>query len=212
MRRYADATDAEQLIGPRGTARDSILDPFKPYLLQRCAAGITGTNQLLAEIHGHGYTGCERTLRRWLISVRGSNAAAPPQPPVPKTREITGWIMRPASKLAAADRAQLDRLCSLCPDLDAIRDLAHGFTDLVRTRRGDRLDAWVKQAEQGTVAEIRSFANGLRKDWAAVTAGLTLTWSSGAVEGAVNRIKMIKREMYGRANPDLLRRRILLAD
>ncbi|WP_091453626.1 transposase [Micromonospora inyonensis] len=69
-----------------------------------------------------------------------------------------------------------------------------------------------QQAEQGSTPEIRSFANGLRKDWTAVTAGLTMTWSSGAVEGAVNRIRMIKRAMYGRANPDLLRRRILLND
>lgn len=98
------------------------------------------------------------------------------------------------------------------PDLASIRDLARGFTDLVRTRGGDRLTTWVEQAEHATITEIRSFASGLRKDWDAVKAGLTLTWSSGAVEGAVNRIKMLKRQMYGRANPDLLRRRVLLAD
>ena len=62
------------------------------------------------------------------------------------------------------------------------------------------------------VSELRSFAKGLRKDWAAVTAGLTVSYSSGAVEGHVNRIKMIKRQMYGRAKPDLLRKRVLLAD
>lgn len=212
VRRYAEAADAEQLIGPRGTARDSVLDPFKPYLLQRCAEGITGTNQLLAEIRKRGFTGGERTLRRWLISVRGSNATPPAPPPVPKSRDITGWIMRPTSKLTDGDQAELDRLCGLCPDLGVIRDLARGFADLVRTRGGARLEEWVKQAEQGLVPEIRSFANGLRKDWAAVVAGLTMTWSSGAVEGAVNRIKMIKRAMYGRANSDLLRRRILLSD
>ena len=59
---------------------------------------------------------------------------------------------------------------------------------------------------------LRSFVTGLRRDQDAVTAGLTLNWSSGAVEGHVNRIKMLKRQMYGRANPDLLRRRVLLAD
>jgi transposase len=211
-RRYADAADPEQLIGPSGTARDSILDTFKPYLLQRCAAGITGTNQLLAEIRSQGYTGSERTLRRWLISVRGSNATTAPPPPAPKSREITGWIMRPVGKLTNDDHAQLERLCELCPDLGVIRDLARGFTDLLRTRGGAHLDAWVTQAEHGPVPQIRSFAHGLRKDWAAVTAGLTTPWSSGAVEGNVNRIKMLKRQMYGRAKPDLLRHRIILAD
>jgi hypothetical protein len=96
--------------------------------------------------------------------------------------------MRPVDKLTDDDRAELRRLCGLCPDLAAIRDLARGFAELVRTRGGQRLTAWVEQAEQATITEIRSFANGLRKDWDAVKAGLTMTWSSGAVEGNVNRI------------------------
>ncbi|MFG1954827.1 ISL3 family transposase [Micromonospora sp. NPDC048830] len=212
VRRYAGAADPETLLGPNGTVRDSILDPFKPYLQQRCAEGVPGTNQLLAEIRARGYKGGERTLRRYLISIRGRNEPAPVPPPAPPTRDITGWIMRPVDKLTDEHQAELERLCGLCPDLAAIRDLARGFTDLVRTRGGERLTAWVEQAEQGKIAEIRSFASGLRKDWDAVKAGLSMVWSSGAAEGAVNRIKMLKRQMYGRANHDLLRRRILLAD
>ena len=80
------------------------------------------------------------------------------------------------------------------------------------TATDEHLEAWANQAEASPVSELRCFATGLRKDWAAVTAGLTLPYSSGAVEGHVNRIKMIKRQMYGRANPDLLRKRVLLAD
>ncbi|GGN94039.1 ISL3 family transposase [Actinoplanes lobatus] len=212
VRWYAEATDPEQLISDRGTSRDNIIDTYKPYLLQRCTDGLTGTNQLLAEIRTQGYTGSERTLRRCLISVRGSNAAVAPPPPIPKAREITGRIMRPTSKLTSEDQEQLQRLCELCPDLSTIRDLAHGFTDLLRTRGGDRLEAWVTRAEQESIPQIRSFANGLRRDRTAVTAGLTTSWSSGPVEGAVNRIKMLKRQMYGRANTDLLRHRIILAD
>jgi transposase len=120
--------------------------------------------------------------------------------------------MRPTSKLTTENLEQLQRFCEICPDIGTIRDLAHGFTDLLRTRSGDRLNTWVTLAEQGPVPQIRSFANGLRKDWAAVTAGLTTSWSSGPVEGTVNRIKMLKRQMYGRANTDWLRHRIILAD
>jgi hypothetical protein len=186
VHRYADAPDPETLIGPNGTARDSILDRFKPYLQQRCAEGVTATNQLLAEIRARGFRGGERTLRRWLIGIRGTDPFVPAPPPVPPARDITGWIMRPVDKLTDDDRAELRRLCGLCPDLAAIRDLARGIAELVRTRGGQRLTAWVEQAEQATITEIRSFANGLRNDWAAVTAGLTMTWSSGAVEGNVN--------------------------
>jgi transposase len=79
-------------------------------------------------------------------------------------------------------------------------------------QRGEYLEVWAAQAETSPVSELRSFSKGLRKDWAAVTAGLTTPSSSGAVEGRVNRIKMIKRQMYWRAKPDLLRKRVLLAD
>ncbi|MEV8517307.1 hypothetical protein [Dactylosporangium sp. NPDC051484] len=123
-RRYADAEDPQQLIGPRGTGRDSILDAFKPYLLHRCAEQVTGTNLLLAEIRQRGYTGGERTLRRWLISVHGSNAVTPSPP---KTRDIVGWIMRPTGQLSQDETAELEQQCGLCPDLAVIRDLARGF-------------------------------------------------------------------------------------
>ena len=79
-------------------------------------------------------------------------------------------------------------------------------------RRGEHLEAWASRAEASPVSELRGLAKGLRRDWAAVTAGLTVSDSSGAVEGHVNRIKMLKRQMYGRAKPDLLRKRVLLAD
>jgi hypothetical protein len=135
---------------------------------------VAGTNQLLAEIRERGYKGAEPTLRRWLISVRGRNTPAPVPPAPAATRDITGWIMRPIDKLTDQHQAELERLCNLCPDLAAIRDLARGFTDLVRTRGGDRLTTRVEQAEHGTIVEIRSFASGLRKDWDTVKAGPTM--------------------------------------
>jgi transposase len=99
-----------------------------------------------------------------------------------------------------------------CQELTATRDLVREFAGMLCHRHGERLEAWATRAEASPVSELRSFSKGLRKDWAAVTAGLTLPYSSGAVEGHVNRIKMIKRQMYGRAKPDLLRKRVLLAD
>lgn len=80
------------------------------------------------------------------------------------------------------------------------------------TLRGDRLEEWMAAVDEDNLPALRSFVTGLRRDQDAVTAGLTQAWNSGPVEGHVNRIKMLKRQMYGRANPDLLRKRILLAD
>ena len=212
VRRYADAT-LEQLLGHTRTGRrDGPLEPHKAYLRQRCIDGVTGTSALLAEIRERRYQGGERTLRRYLIATRGTTTTEPTPPPVPSSRTITAWIMRPSGKLTDEDTIALATACDTCPDLATIRDLARGFTDLVRERGGKHLTTWVNLARHGPIPSISAFAAGLTKDWNAVAAGLTTTWSSGAVEGNVNRIKMIKRQMYGRANTDLLRRRILLSD
>ncbi|WP_131802184.1 transposase [Parafrankia soli] len=95
------------------------------------------------------------------------------------------------------------------PRLSA-RERVAAFVDvLVHRRGGAALEAWVQRAEACALPELRGYATGLRSDWDAVAAGVTHAWSSGQVEGQVNRIKMIKRQMSGRANPDLLRTREL---
>lgn len=78
-------------------------------------------------------------------------------------------------------------------------------------RHGDRLDAWLATVEADDQPDLHSFAAGLKRDYDAVRNGLTMSYSSGAVEGTVNKIKMLKRQMFGRANFDLLRKRVLLA-
>ena len=87
--------------------------------------------------------------------------------------------------------------------------LARDFAELVRTRQPDRLEGWLARATTSTCAAIQRFAQGLRDDYAAVKAGVTLPWSNGPVEGHINRLKMLKRHMCGRAHLDLLSRRFV---
>jgi transposase len=211
VRRYARAASPEQLLGPNPSSGPGRLGPFKPYLQARCDEGVTTTGALLEEIRARGYRGSERTLRRFLVQTHGREQAPAP-PPVPSARQITAWIMRPDDKLSEDDRTGLKDACARCADLAALTDLAHGFNQLVRHRGGDRLETWINHAARGSFPEIRAFATGLRADFDAVRAGLTQHWSSGAVEGNINRVKMIKRQMYGRAKLDLLRKRILHPD
>ena len=208
VQRYLAVSEPEDLLGVRGSRRGSVLDSFLPYLLQRCQNGVTATSTLLAEITQQGYLGGERTLRRWLVQVRGDQTIPIPVP-VPSARQITAWIMRPTAKLSDDDKTQFADACRRCPDIAQIADLAGRFTTIVRTLAGKQLSSWLDDVTATEVAELRTFANGLRKDSDAVLAGLTMTWSSGAVEGNVNRIKMIKRQMFGRAKFDLLRHRVL---
>ena len=125
---------------------------------------------------------------------------------------MAAWILTPPGNLTDDDRAALAAITGRCPELTATRALVGDFASMLLHRTGSELPVWADQAGASIVRELRRFAAGLRKDWPAVTAGLTVPYSSGTVEGHVNRIKMIKRQMYGRAKPDLLRKRVLLAD
>lgn len=210
VRKYARAQTPEQLVSPNPPTGRSVLAAFKPYLHSRVEQEPdASTDTLLQELRQRGYRGSLRTLREYLAQIRREIPKAPPPPPVPSARQITGWIMRPDDKLDEADRLGLKSACAACPELAALTDLAHGFNELVRTRGGARLEEWIKQAGDGPFPELRGFAKGLYGDFDAVKAGLTLHWSSGRVEGSVTRVKMVKRQMYGRAKLDLLRKRIL---
>ncbi|UUU28551.1 transposase [Streptomyces sp. CA-210063] len=118
--------------------------------------------------------------------------------------------MRPQQTLRPSETAQLETARNACPEIAAACDLAREFTDMVRHRQGHLLRDWIQKAELSGPEAIGIFAGSVRQDLPAVTAGLTLSYSSGAVEGHVNRIKTIKRQMYGRASFTLLRARILL--
>ncbi|MET0491631.1 MAG: transposase [Actinoplanes sp.] len=126
-------------------------------------------------------------------------------------RQVTGWICRHPDNLVQRDTKQLHEILDRCPELRTAAELVRSFADMLTHLHGERLTAWIAAAEQAALPGITKFATGLNADLAAVTAGLSLPFSSGPVEGNVNRIKMIKRQMYGRAGFDLLRKRILLA-
>jgi transposase len=89
------------------------------------------------------------------------------------------------------------------------RRLSQAFLALVRERRGEALTAWIAEATTSGIAALARFAQGLQDDLAAIIAGLTLPWSNGPVEGHINRLKLLKRESYGRAGVQLLRQRLM---
>ncbi|WP_372338933.1 transposase [Actinoplanes sp. RD1] len=127
------------------------------------------------------------------------------------TRQITGWICRHPDNLTDSDTVGLATVLESCPELRTAAELVRSFAEIMTQRHGHRLGEWLTHAKHADLPGINRFINGVTSDLDAVTAGLSLPHSSGPVEGNVNRIKMLKRQMYGRASFDLLRKRVLLA-
>ncbi|MFF2410782.1 transposase [Streptomyces sp. NPDC058092] len=98
-----------------------------------------------------------------------------------------------------------------CPELDRTARHVRAFAELMNNRQGRHLGQWIERVQVDDLPALHGFVNGLGQDLDAVVAGLSLRYSSGAVEGHNNKIKMLKRQMFGRANFDLLRKRVLLA-
>jgi len=212
VRRFARATSLDELL-VKAVNRASVLDGYTQHLTARFTAGVTNAAVLHTELTSLGFTGSIQTIRRWLHPLRAAAPATPQpiRPAIPKPRRITRWIMTDPQHLTSDDHAQLTDVLANCPELQAVANHVRDFADLMNKHRGDRLPDWMLQVQADNLPALHSLVTGLRRDLDAVTAGLTMIWSSGPVEGAVNRIKTIKRSMYGRAGFDLLRRRILLS-
>jgi transposase len=126
-------------------------------------------------------------------------------------RRATGLVLCPPERSTAQDRYQLAQLTEQSPELAEAVTLAQDFASLARRRQTGSLDPWLARAAASTLPPFRRFGRGLRGDDAAVRAGVTLPWSQGPSEGQINRLKILKRQMFGRARLDLLARRFLLA-
>jgi len=138
--------------------------------------------------------------------------APTPAPPAVRTfsvRQATWLMLRQPVDLDAEERAYLGALRRVCPPAATACRLAQAFFALVRDRDAAALEGWLAEAERSNLPEMSGFASGIRRDRAAVDAGLTLDWSQGQTEGFVNKLKTLKRQMFGRARLDLLRKRML---
>lgn len=211
IRRFASAKSASDLLGPRGR-RDSALDPYLPYLAKRWREGQHVAAFLFDEICKTGYRGSKRTIRRHVKAWRTAEPPPPAHALLPGPRTLSWLLLRRPSDLDDTEQVLLKQLYNRSPELLNARQLAQRFLRLVRERRGHELDEWVADVLTTGPPELRGFSRNLRRDWGAVHAGLTERWSSGCVEGNVNKLKVAKRQMFGRARFDLLRKRVLLAN
>jgi transposase/DNA-binding CsgD family transcriptional regulator len=202
------ATPGQVTAGPRppssGTGR------FGPYLHERWNQGCTGAAQLHAGIQAQGYHRSQRSARRCLQPLRATLTAPVLPPPPPAVREVTRWITSHPGHLTEEETAKLNKVKARSAHLSATAGHVTAFAEMMTGRHGELLPAWITAAELDELTSLHSFTRGIRHDQPAVANGLTLAHSSGAVEGNACRVKALKRQMLGRANLDLLRKRIPL--
>jgi transposase len=200
-----------------------LIEPYKDYLIQRWNQGCRNAQQVHRELKEQGYTGSDQPIVRFFAQFRTKKDArkfkqvdpetatpvkAPPKRP-PTASQVAHWITFKEDQRLDWQQQYLVQLCEADQEIRETYELIQSFTTMLRERKGEQLDAWLTQVETQGVSELKSFAQGLKKDYDAVKAGLTLTWSQGAVEGHVHRLKLLKRQAYGRASFQTLRKRVL---
>jgi transposase len=210
---------------PRHGRDRSLLDPYKATLLAGWNSGCRNGSHLFRTIRRQGFQGQYGIVALYVRRMRQAQGLAPwqrrsdqPLPAVTEAprrrltpRRATWLVLRPSARSTDEDHHQLAQLTAQSPELAEAVALAQNFAALVRQHQPTQLDPWLARAATSALLPFQRFAKGLREDYAAVKAGITLPWSQGPIEGQINRLKTLKRQMFGRAHVDLLAQRFLLA-
>jgi transposase len=195
----------------------SMLDPYLPYLKQRVAQGCTNTRQLWQEICDQGYSGSARQVDKWLRLQRRKLAAGTVSSTTFQSASSNAWpgprtslhvLLAPPEKLEAADNYLLS-LVTQDPRLKALYEHAQQFITMLQRRDARSFDDWIQAGQAMVLRPYRHFVQSIEQDRDAVLAAIALPWSNGQTEGQIHRLKLLKRQMYGRANLDLLRIRLI---
>jgi transposase len=210
VRKYLNAATFTELTAVT-EQRAHLVDDHVAYLHRRWNEGERNATELFREIKQQGYPGGELAVQRYLRRFRKGLGHAPhPGPKPPSVRQATSWIMTHPDHLDPRDAVKLRELRSRDRDLNRLIKHVRAFAIMMTGRHGNRLEEWITTVEHDTLTPLAGFARNLRRDLDAVRNGLSLQHSSGAVEGNINRLKMIKRQMFGRLGLGLLRKRVLL--
>jgi transposase len=233
VRRYVHADYfPERRRHPR---QPSMLDPFETYLEKRWQEGCTNASQLWREIKEQGYPGTPRRVLQWARRHREEPAPSTPGryqasmakrcqkrtlgKPVgnagraPSPKRLVCPLLSDPEDLEKTERGTLDEMLEASTDLAVIYPLIQGFKKMIENVNSDsqaeKLGGWLKKALASGVKDFETFAMGLKREQSGVEAAMTLPYSNGQTEGQINKLKLIKRQMYGRGSFQMLRQRVL---
>lgn len=227
VRKYASADAFPERVRQPGS---SILDPYLRYLNIRHQEGCENASQLWREIRQQGFVGSKRQVLKWMRDKRPTPAPTTPgryledihkektaptqgvetRAKLPSTKQLAWLFIREPSNLQAEDALTLSQILQ-DSEVARVHELVRRFVDMVQQKKPAELLPWLETCTASGIKDVCTFATGIQQDYEAVFSAVGLPWSNGQTEGQVTRLKLLKRQMYGRANFDLLRRRVLLA-
>ncbi|WP_157071208.1 transposase [Alicyclobacillus acidiphilus] len=195
----------------RRTSRGTLLDTYRPYIEQLVQEPLS-CPVILERIRAKGYTGFRSTLSQYVADLRRLRKRG--EEPIVRRHRVSRraaakLLTQPREHLKVGDMPYLTKLFAKVDGTTTLNELVQSFYNLMKVKNGSGLDNWLERAMASGIRELRNFAQGIRKDYVAVLAGISEPWSNGQVEGQVNRLKNLKRQMYGRASFALLRARLL---
>ena len=210
----------------RRRRRPSLIDPYERYVISRWQEGCHTGSQLYRELTAQGYKGSPKAMYNYLTILRPPQSDSPKLAPLKRRvrksvslspAPLENFAARRATWLFVCQPDELDEtqqkeralIKQASPSAEAAYRFTQAFMQMVREHTGHQLETWLNSVQESTLPEFQSFAKGIQQDKAAVLAGLTLPWSNGPLEGHVNRLKLSKRSMYGRAKLRLVRQRVL---
>jgi transposase len=186
-------------------SRESSLDPWLPWLDAEWAAGHRNGAELWRRLSDEGFRGSLRVVTEWATRRRRAESASGLHR-VPSARTIARLMTTGRDTLSRSETITIAVLEQSLPALVEAREVIADFHAMIRKKAGSSLDPWLERAQ---ASQVSAFARGVRKDHAAVRAAIISPWSNGQTEGQITKLKLIKRQMYGRAKLDLLEARLI---
>lgn len=210
VRRFLQAEEFPERAPRR---RRTALAQFHEYLEKRWAEGCHNASQLWRELRQQGYTGQRSRVKQYLQPWRSEQSRQSSRHrKLPNLRLVAFWLTKSVEQRKPEEQHWVRAVTDSHPEVAMAENLAREFRDLFRTRNAKEFDSWLKTIHASDIPELKGFAAGIQRDHAAVLAGIQQPWSNGQVEGQVHRLKLLKRQMYGRAGFLLLRGRVLRFD
>ena len=200
-----------------GKKKASILTPYYNEIDALLSQGMMGS-KIENTIRNKGYEGSSSTVRHYMSgwkkkfksNIIANDNCNPGQVNIPlKRKDIFKTLFKPISKIKNIDASLFTMFCTQYPCFKTVWDLINSFRDMVKGKNSGILKEWIDQVRQTKIRELGSFVNGIERDYDAVINAIDLQYSNGLAEGSVNKIKVIKRVMYGRCNFDTLRSKII---